>query len=144
MKRLMFMAAITFLSVSCFAQNSPVGKWRNIDDKTKEVKSEIVISESNGLLTGKVVKLLAKDAKQDAVCEKCSDSRKGLSILGLEIIRNAKKDAQEDVWRDGKILDPENGKEYSLTLTPQDSGKKLAVRGSIGPFGRTQTWERVE
>ncbi|MGL4808586.1 MAG: DUF2147 domain-containing protein, partial [Giesbergeria sp.] len=29
-------------------------------------------------------------------------------------------------------------------LTPTEGGKKLEVRGSIGPFGRTQTWARVQ
>ena len=48
------------------------------------------------------------------------------------------------MWEDGKILDPENGKFYTLRLTPIEGGKKLEVRGSIGPFGRTQTWQRVE
>ncbi len=130
-------------SPSAWAQMSPVGKWHSVDEKTKEVKSEITITESGGVLSGKVSKLLRKDAKQDAVCDECTDNRKDKPILGLEIIRGAKKDASEDVWTGGKILDPENGKEYTLKMTPQDGGKKLAVRGSIGPFGRTQTWERV-
>ena len=43
-----------------------------------------------------------------------------------------------------KILDPENGREYTLRLTPIEGGQKLQVRGSIGPFGRTQTWVRVQ
>ena len=129
---------------AAFADNTPVGKWHSIDDKTKEVKSEITISEAGGVLTGKVSKLLRKDAKQDAVCEECKDERKGKPMLGLEIIRSAKKDGADNVWTGGKVLDPENGKEYALKLTPEDGGKKLAVRGSIGPFGRTQTWVRVE
>jgi len=29
-------------------------------------------------------------------------------------------------------------------MTPVEGGKKLEVRGSIGPFGRTQTWVRVQ
>ena len=125
------------------AQNTPVGKWHTVDDKTKEVKSEITIAESGGVLSGRISKLLKKDAKQDAVCDECTDARKGKPILGLEIIRGAKKEASEDVWASGKILDPENGKEYNLKLTPRDAGAKLDVRGSIGPFGRTQTWVRV-
>ena len=28
--------------------------------------------------------------------------------------------------------------------TPVEGGKKLDVRGSFGPFGRTQTWVRVQ
>ncbi len=129
---------------SAWAQNTPVGKWHSIDDKTKEIKSEITITESSGLLSGKVSKLLRKDVKQDAVCEECKDARKGKPMLGLEIIKGAKKEADAEVWTGGKILDPENGKEYTLKMTPEDGGKKLAVRGSVGPFGRTQTWVRVE
>ncbi len=136
-------AATTLFSGHTLADNTPVGKWHSVDEKTKEIKSEITITESGGALSGKVSKLLRKDAKQDAVCDECTDARKDKPILGLEIIRGAKKEANEEVWTGGKILDPENGKEYTLKLTPQDGGKKLAVRGSIGPFGRTQTWVRV-
>jgi uncharacterized protein (DUF2147 family) len=129
---------------AAMAQNTPVGKWHTIDDKTKEIKSEITITESSGVLSGKVSKLLRKDVKQDEVCDECKDARKGKPILGLEIIRGSKKETDADVWVGGKILDPENGKEYTLKMTPEDGGKKLAVRGSIGPFGRTQTWVRVQ
>ncbi len=128
---------------SAWAQMTPVGTWRSIDDKTQEAKSEIQITEAGGALSGKVTKLLRKDAKQDAVCEECTDDRKGKPMLGLEIIRGAKKAEGKEVWEDGKILDPENGKTYGLRLTPVEGGKKLEVRGSIGPFGRTQTWVRV-
>ena len=141
-----FFAGFAFIAIAgaALAQNTPVGKWHSIDDKTKEVKSEITITEVGGVLTGKVSKVLRKDAKADAVCDECKDARKGQPIVGLEIIRGGKKDEGADVWSGGKILDPENGKEYTLKLTPEDGGKKLAVRGSIGPFGRTQTWTRVQ
>ena len=76
--------------------------------------------------------------------KECDDDRKDKPLLGLEIIRGAKKAEGKDVWEGGKILDPENGRNYTLRLTPTEGGKKLEVRGSIGPFGRTQTWQRVE
>jgi uncharacterized protein (DUF2147 family) len=141
-----FFAGFAFIAMAsaALAQNTPVGKWHSVDDKTQEIKSEITITENNGMLTGKVSKLLRKDAKPDAVCEECKEDRKGKPMLGLEIIRGARKDGAESVWTGGKILDPENGKEYSLKLTPEDGGKQLAVRGSIGPFGRTQTWVRTQ
>jgi uncharacterized protein (DUF2147 family) len=44
----------------------------------------------------------------------------------------------------GRILDPENGKEYTVKMRPQEGGKKLQVRGYIGPFYRTQTWLRAQ
>ena len=135
-------ALFSIIGVS-FAQMTPVGKWHTIDDKTNEAKSEIQIMETGGVLSGKITKLLRKEAKQDAVCDECTDDRKGKPILGMEIIRGAKKVEGKDVWEDGKILDPENGKTYTSRFTPIEGGKKMEMRGSIGPFGRTQTWVRV-
>jgi uncharacterized protein (DUF2147 family) len=123
---------------------TPVGVWRNLDDKTGEAKAEIRIVEAGGVLSGKIDKRIGKDIKPDDVCDECSDDRKGKPILGLEIIRNAKKAEGKDVWEGGKILDPENGRDYTLRMTPVEGGRKLEVRGSIGPFGRTQTWVRIQ
>ena len=143
MKRLI---ALT-LAAACagaFAQTTPVGLWRNIDDKTGEAKAEIRIVDEGGVLNGRIERRLAKDAKPGAVCEECKDDRKGKPMDGLEIIRGAKKTEGKEVWEDGKILDPENGKSYTLRLTPIDGGKKLEVRGSVLGIGRTQTWVRVQ
>jgi uncharacterized protein (DUF2147 family) len=103
-----------------------------------------VIADSGGVLTGRIAKLLRRDVKQDAVCDLCTDDRKDKPILGMEIIRGAKKQDGKEVWEDGKILDPENGKSYTLRLTPIEAGKKLDVRGSMFGVGRTQTWVRVQ
>lgn len=130
-------------AASAFAQATPAGLWRNVDDKTGEARAEIRIVDNGGVLSGNIVKRLAKDAKPDAVCEECRDDRKGKPMDGLEIIRGARKAADKDVWEGGKILDPENGREYTLRMTPQEGGRRLDVRGSFGPFGRTQTWVRV-
>jgi len=142
--RSLIAVAVCGFSVSAMAQMSPVGVWNSVDDKTKELKSEIVITENAGVLSGKISKLLRKDAKQDDVCRECTDDRKDKPLIGLEIIRGAKKADGKDVWEDGKILDPENGKTYNLRLTPIDGGAKLEVRGSIAFFGRTQTWVRAK
>jgi uncharacterized protein (DUF2147 family) len=137
-------AATSIVAVSAMAQSTPTGLWRNVDDKTGEVKAEIRIAETGGALLGRIEKSLRKDTKPDAVCDECSDDRKGKPIAGLEIIRGGKKAESKDVWEGGKILDPENGKEYRASFTPIDGGKKLEVRGYIGPFWRTQTWNRVQ
>jgi len=131
-------------ATSALAQMSPVGLWRSVDDKTGESKAEIRIGESGGALQGRIEKTLRKDAKPDAVCEECTDDRKGKPMAGLEIIRGGKKAEGKDAWEGGKILDPENGKEYRASFTPIDGGKKLEVRGYLGPFWRTQTWNRVQ
>ena len=143
LQRTLFAAVLTTCGFA-YAQMSPVGTWHTIDDVTKAIKSEIVIAETAGVLSGKVTKLLRKDVDQKAVCKECSDDRKDKSLIGLEIIRGAKKADGKDVWEDGKILDPENGKNYTLRLTPIEGGKKLEVRGSVFGIGRTQTWVRVQ
>jgi uncharacterized protein (DUF2147 family) len=131
------------LCASMALANSPVGQWHTLDDKTGEVKSVVVIFEQQGVVRGRVEKVLRKDADPAAKCDKCSDDRKNHPVVGMEIIRGAKKASGKNVWEDGEILDPENGKTYALRLTPIENGAKLEVRGSIGPFGRTQTWVRV-
>ncbi len=143
LQRTLFIAVLSTCGFA-YAQMSPVGTWNTIDDKTKEIKSEIVITETSGVLNGKVNKLLRKDVDQKAVCKECTDDRKDKPLVGLEIIRGAKKANGKDVWEDGKILDPENGKNYTLGLTPIEGGKKLEVRGSVLGMGRTQTWVRVQ
>ena len=137
-------ASLSVVLPAMAAEMSPVGLWRTFDEKSGEAKSEVRISDNAGVLSGKVEKLLRKGADPKAVCDRCTDDRKGQPLVGLEIIRGAKKAEGKDVWEDGKILDPENGSTYTLKLTPTDAGGKLDVRGSIGPFGRTQTWVRVE
>jgi len=139
-------AAVLFAvtAASAMAQVTPVGLWRNVDDKTGEVKAEIRIDDTNGALLGRIEEALGKDAKPGAPCDECSDDRKGKPMVGLDIIRGGKKAEGKEVWEGGKILDPENGKEYRASYTPVDGGKKLEVRGYLGPFWRTQTWNRVQ
>jgi uncharacterized protein (DUF2147 family) len=139
---------ISALMLSCFMTpwalaNSPVGQWHTLDEKTGELKSMVIIFEQQGVMKGRVEKVLRKDADPAAKCDKCSDDRKNQPVVGLEIIRGAKKASGKNVWEDGEILDPENGKTYALRLTPIENGAKLEVRGSFGPIGRTQTWVRV-
>jgi uncharacterized protein (DUF2147 family) len=142
MKKLLVAFSLSAAAGIALAQASPVGLWKSIDDETKAEKSLVRISESGGVLNGKIEKLLDPKSKQDATCDKCGDDRKGQPILGLTIIRNAK--ANGEVWEGGDILDPNNGKVYKLRLKPIDGGKALEVRGYIGPFYRNQTWIRVE
>ena len=135
-------AALAFAGVH--AQMTPVGLWHSIDDKSGEPKGEIRIVDVGGVLSGKLERSLKKDSKPDDKCDKCVDERKDKPMVGLELIRGAKKAEGKDIWEGGKILDPENGKEYTLRLTPIDGGKKLEVRGYIGFFFRNQTWTRVQ
>ncbi len=126
------------------AQMTPVGTWRSIDDETKQPKAQIAITDSGGVLTGRIEKLLRPGADPHGVCDRCTDDRKDKPMVGLEIIRGAKKAEGKEVWEGGRILDPEKGSTYALRLTPIEGGAKLEVRGSVLGIGRTQTWVRVQ
>ncbi|MES2186133.1 MAG: DUF2147 domain-containing protein [Pseudomonadota bacterium] len=132
------------LAVSAWAQMTPVGTWRTTDEKTGDPKSLVAITETGGTLSGKVDKFLRPDADPSRRCTECSDDRKDQPMLGLDIIRGGRKADGKDVWEGGKILDPENGKEYRASYTPIEGGAKLEVRGYLGPFWRTQTWVRAQ
>jgi len=133
-------------STGVMAQMSPLGTWHTIDDETKKPKGEVRITQNAaGGLSGVVEKSLMPMPGADPLCNLCTDDRKGKPKIGMEIIRGGQKVEGKDVWDGGKILDPENGKNYSVRLTPIEGGKKMEIRGYLGTplIGRTQVWIRV-
>lgn len=127
------------------AQMTPTGLWKTIDDDSKKEKSLVRITESNGVFSGRIEKLLDPATDQKAVCEKCTDDRKDKPVLGLEILRGIKQgETDKAVYEGGTIVDPNNGKSYRARLKPVNGGAQLEMRGYIGPFYRTQVWQRVE
>jgi uncharacterized protein (DUF2147 family) len=136
-------AATLLFAASAFAQTSPAGLWRTIDDDTKQEKSLVRITDAGGVLVGKIEKL-TDPSRADAKCDKCEGAKKDQPIAGMTIIEGVKKHADEPYFDGGTILDPNNGKTYKVRLTPKDGGKTLEVRGFIGFLYRNQTWHRVE
>jgi uncharacterized protein (DUF2147 family) len=144
-----FAIALLLGAGTVFAANdTPVGKWKQIDDVSGKAKSIIEITESNGKLEGKVLQVMNLSPEEIAsegahpVCVKCDGERKNKPVEGMTIMWGVSKD--DDVWDGGKILDPKNGKVYKVKLTLSDDGTKLDVHGYIGfsLLGRSQTWER--
>ena len=111
-------------------------------DSDGRAKAIDVSAPGGGALAGRVAQVLRQDADPAARCTECTDDRKDKPIVGLDIIRGGQKAADKAVWEGGKILDPENGKEYRASFTPIDGGARMEVRGYLGPFWRTQTWTR--
>ena len=136
------LAALFVPPASAQGLDSPVGLWKNIDDETKQPKALIRIVEQGGALVGRIEKILTD--KPDAVCDKCTDERKGKPVQGMTILTGLKKDGDE--WTGGEILDPNNGKVYKAKARLADGGRKLDVRGFVGIalVGRTQTWVREQ
>ncbi len=127
-----------------------VGKW--LDGKGK-AHIEIYKTEG-GKYFGKIVWLTepvypANDEKGMAGKPKVDRenpdaSKRSQPIVGLVILRDFKH-SNGNVWEDGKIYDPDNGKDYSCKMTLKDN-EHLEVRGFIGFsfLGRTEHWTRVK
>jgi uncharacterized protein (DUF2147 family) len=139
--RVLAAALLIIIATAAHAQTTPVGLWKTIDDSSGQDKSLVRIRDAGGVLTGQIEKLL-HPTHPNPLCDKCRDDRHGKPITGLQIIDGLHQDG--GVWDGGRILDPQNGKLYTVRLKPIDGGSKLEVRGYIGPFFRTQTWIRVE
>jgi len=129
--------------IAAFAQSTPVGTWTTIDDHTHKPKSNVEIyTTTNGTLAAKVVQVLQSDEGPHPMCNACSGERKGKPVEGMVIMWGVHKDGNS--WGDGRILDPHNGKIYSVKLTPSADGSRMEVRGYLGfsLLGRSQTWYR--
>jgi len=139
--------AVLLLLAAGATHANPVGLWRTIDDQTEEPTAVIRIAERDGALFGEIVEVLDPKAPAYAVCGLCTDERKDAPIVGLTILRNVEQNGKANgPWDGGDILDPNNGKTYSVRLKLADGGRKLEVRGYVGTpmLGRTQVWHRVD
>lgn len=125
------------------ASDSPVGRWKTIDDKTGQAKAIVEIRDANGELEGRIVQLFHPPAP-NPLCLKCSGALKNKPVMGMRILWGMRRNGSE--WAGGHVLDPESGNVYRCTMTLENGGKVLRLRGYIGfsVFGRTEKWVRVE
>ena len=137
---------ILFFSLfgTLFAQtDTPVGRWKTIDDDSGEAKSIIEIYRDGKTYKGKIAEILT--GNDDAVCTECDGEREGKPILGMVIIEDLSVDNDEPgEWEGGRILDPQSGSDYRLSVWFEDgNGEELYVRGKhwTGLY-RTQKWIR--
>ena len=120
---------------------SPEGRWSTIDDRSGEVRSVVRLQIEDGELRGFVEKIVPRAGDPtDPHCTRCSGARRNQRVTGMQILEGYRRDG--DRWTGGRVLDPENGKEYSSSVW-LDGPDRLRVRGYWGLFYRTQTWHRV-
>ena len=132
---------LLMLPLAAFAQNTPVGRWKTIDDETGKVKSIVEVTQaSNGTVSGKVVEVLSSDRGPNPTCDKCSGANKDKPVKGMTILWGLKKDGEG--WAGGTVLDPAKGKTYKSKLKMIDGGKKLGMSGCIAFICREQVWVR--
>jgi uncharacterized protein (DUF2147 family) len=124
-------------------QNSPLGRWRTIDDVSGKPTSIVVLREENGRITGTIEKTYRPYPNvSNPICTSCRGELKDKPIVGMKILWNITR--QGDGWTGGMILDPDTGRTYNCSLLLENAGSTMKVRGFIGVslFGRTQYWQR--
>ena len=96
--------------------------WQTYDEG--QPKAVIKITESGGVLTGKIIS---------------TATEKGKKYVGMTVITGLKADGNGK-YSGGKITDPEKNKAYRMTA--EVKGNTMDVKGHLGPFSRTQTWKK--
>jgi len=140
---------IIFMSATSFAANADdiLGVWFNGE---KDAKIEIVKCAEK--YCGKIVWLKVPDYPEGSTdgtpgTQKLDhnnpdSTRKKQPVLGLQIVYDFVF-AGENLWDDGRVYDPKNGKTYKGKMTLV-SLTQLDLRGYIGIslLGRTTTWTK--
>jgi len=140
--RILFTLFFGLLVLSSHAQSGILGQWKSMDENTGKPRSIIELTERNGKLYGKVIRIFSQPGEDpDPTCDKCAkdDPRYDKKVIGMEIITALVRN--EDTYNGGDILDPETGKVYRCKIWRE--GENLRVRGYYGPFYRTQTWIKL-
>lgn len=140
-KKLTFLALALTISNFVFSQNTPIGTWKTIDDKTGQAKSFLKLYEYNGEIHGQITQLLQKP--QDTKCEKCPGDKKNKLLVGMTVVWGLKP--IKAYWGGGKILDPESGKDYGCDVWFENGDFNILIVKGIHWTGlsRKQKWYRV-
>ncbi len=142
MAKLCLLCFVLFIPFAGLSQ-TPIGRWKTVDEKTQEAMAVVEITERNNKLYGKIIKLYPQPNEDpDPICKECppGDYRYLQRIIGMEILKDLKK--EEGTYSGGNILDPKVGKIYRCRIWLE--GETLKVRGYWGIFYRTQTWLRTK
>ncbi len=139
-KMLVVAALLAVVPAIGFAQNSPVGRWKTIDDETGKVKSIVEITQTGkGTLQGKVVEILHSERGPNPKCDDCKGANKGKPVKGMTILWGLRESGGS--WSGGTILDPANGKTYKAKAK-MSGANKLGVSGCVAFICREQNWVR--
>lgn len=140
MWKYLIICSFLFLSNILYAQDL-TGKWTSY--KKGVAQSIVEIYDINGKYFGKVIEVLTSpDGNKNPLCSKCKGPNKNQPIVGMIIINDMVKVGK--IYSRGTILNPNNGKIYSLKLSfPENDSNTLIVKGSVGPFSETQYWKRI-
>jgi len=132
-----------FFSYNALAQNADaiLGSWANPSGE-----DHILIYKRGNKYFGKLdwIKVPNDETGKPKTDKNNPDEKlRSRPEWGLELLKDFTYDG-DNVYEDGTIYDPKNGKTYSCKMTLD--GTSLKIRGYIGIslFGRSEIWTRVK
>lgn len=132
MRKLFAFLMLALFSVTANAQNI-LGKW-----KTESGDANVEIYQQGGKINGKIVWLQKGPDTRD---KHNPDAKlRERKLVGVNILSDLTK--KDNKWEGGKIYDPKSGKTYKCSIWME--GDQLKVRGHLGIFHDTQTWNRTD
>ena len=140
MRKIILAAALASLAFSASAQNSPIGKWKTLDDKTGKVMTISEVYETkNGTLAAKIVEAVGVPA----TCTTCSGKNANKPMVGIVTLWDLKAN-KDGTWGGGKGYKPSEDRNFNAkSMKLIDGGKKLEVRGCVSIICRNATWVRA-
>ena len=140
MRKIILAAALASLAFSASAQNSPIGKWKTLDDQTGKVMTISEVYETkNGTLAAKIVEAVGVPA----TCTTCSGKNANKPMVGIVTLWDLKAN-KDGTWGGGKGYKPSEDRNFNAkSMKLVDGGKKLEVRGCVSIICRNATWVRA-
>ncbi|TXD96201.1 DUF2147 domain-containing protein [Psychrobacter frigidicola] len=121
-KTALAVAGISLATMAFAADPLANTSWQTFEDG--QPKGVVKITESNGILTGKLVE---------------ANTAKGKQYVGMTVIAGLKADGNGK-YSGGTITDPAKNKTYRMTANV--NGNTMDLKGYLGPFSRSQTWKK--
>lgn len=128
------------------SKHTAVGMWTCGDESTGDSRALIHFTESAGVLSGKIEKLMvAPGGDLHPTCAKCDGKNKDLPLVGLNVVNDMNETEKgSGIYEGGTILVPATGKIYQSKITVSNDNNTLTARGYIlfTIFGRSKTCMR--
>lgn len=142
LRLLLLLVSVAAPRIKAWSQSDPIESYWFNQEKTAKIQ---IYKARDGKFYGKItwLKKPTIDGKPKVDARNPDESKRNQPIIGLVILKGFTKDC-ENVYEDGTVYDPKNGKTYSCKITR--NGNELDVRGYVGIslIGRTTKWTKAD
>ena len=146
MKKILSFFAVIFLAATAASAQADriVGTYSSVYEG---IESKIKISKVDGGYRAQVVwvdNLYNPDGSLRTDIMNPDPAKRKTPANEIVLIQKISYNSKKDQWDNGRIYEPTTGKTWTVTCYLEDNGRRLRVRGSLGPIGKSLYWTRVD